>query len=229
MNGASSGSVNIGKLVAVPAIITLVITILRLVGELQHWPAPWVSSAAGGGAAIIGISWLPVVFGPYFAWKLAAAGEGPASSGKAIGMCFVALLVYALGVVGFILGLSKHITALILVGFLVELVAAFIPRIGWRSFGNTLLAYAFAARIPVLIVMFIAMSANGGQGWGTHYDVAGPEFAGVASTFASKFVYLAVLPQMTSWIGFTAIVGGVFGSIVAAIFHPGRRTAAAAA
>jgi len=34
------------------------------------------------------------------------------------------------------------------------------------------LAYAFAARIPVLVVMFIAMSANGGQGWGTHY----PEF-----------------------------------------------------
>ena len=230
MNETSSGpSVSIGRLIAVPAIITLVITILRLVGELQHWPAPWVSAAAGGGGAIIGISWLPILFGPYFAWKLASAGDGPSSSGKAIGMSCAGLLVYVLGAVVFVFGLSKHMTALVLLGFAIDLASAFVPRIGWRSLGNTLLAYAFAARIPVVIVMYIAMSANGGQGWNTHYDVSTPEFAGVVHGLASKFFYLAVLPQMTSWIGWTAIIGGLFGSIVAAIFHPGKHAAPAAA
>ncbi|HXJ96723.1 MAG TPA: hypothetical protein VMT20_28110 [Terriglobia bacterium] len=227
MNGTSGSSVSIGKLIAVPALITLVITILRLVGELQHWPAPWVSSAAGGAGAIIGISWLPFIFGPYFAWKLAATGDGPASAGKAIGMCAVGLVVFVLGGVGFGVGLSKHITPLILLGFLLALASAFFPRLGWRSFGNALLAYAFAARIPVLIVMYIAMSANGGQGWGTHYDAADPSF--VVTSFAQKFVDLAVLPQMSLWIGWTAVIGGLLGSIVVAIFHPGKHTAPAAA
>jgi len=227
MNGTSGSSVSIGKLITVPALITLVITILRLVGELQHWPTPWVSNAAGGGGAIIGISWLPIIFGPYFAWKLAAGGDAPASSGKAIGMSAVGLVVFILGGIGFGVGFTKHITPLILLGFVIALASAFLPRLGWRSFGNALLAYAFAARIPVLIVMYIAMSANGGQGWGTHYDVAGEGF--VVTSFAQKFVDLAVLPQMSLWIGWTATIGGLLGSIVVAIFHPGKHAAAAAA
>ena len=227
MNGTSGSSVSVGKLITVPALITLVITILRLVGELQHWPTPWVSNATGGGGAIIGISWLPFIFGPYFAWKLAAAGDAPASAGKAIGMSAVGLVVFILGGAAFGIGLTKHITPVILLGFVLALASAFFPRLGWRSFGNALLAYAFAARIPVLIVMYIAMSANGGQGWGTHYDVAGEGF--VVTSLAQKFVDLAVLPQMSLWIGWTAVIGGLFGTIVAAVFHPEKHTAAAAA
>lgn len=223
----SQSSVSIGKLITIPAIITLAITILRLVGELQHWPKPWFNAAPGGGAAIVGISWLPIIFGPYFAWKLAAAGEGPSTSGKAIGMSALGLLVFILGVVAFGVGLSKHVTALLLLGFVLELASAFVPRLGWREFGNTLLAYAFAARIPVVVVMFIAMKANGGQGWGTHYDVVTPGFT--VTSFAQKFVELALIPQMTLWIGWTVAVGGLLGSIVLAIFRPGKRVATAAA
>src|SRR5580700_8834160 len=217
MNGTGS-SVSIGKLIAIPAIVTLVITILRLVGELQHWPAPWVNTTAGGAGAVIGISWLPLIFGPYFAWKLAAAGEGPVSSGKAIGMSLLGLVVLVLGGVAFGIGISKHLVALILAGFVLALGSAFVPRLGWRSLGNAMVAYAFAARIPVLIVMYIAMRANGGQGWGTHYDVAGPGF--IVTSFAQKFVDLAVFPQMSLWIGYTAAIGGLLGSILVAIFHP---------
>jgi hypothetical protein len=228
MNGTTSGSsMSIWKLIAIPSVITLVITIVRLVGELQHWPTPWVSNAAGGGAAIIGISWLPFIFGPYFAWKLAVAGDGPASVGKAIGMSAAALAVFIVGLVAFGIGLSKHITPLLLLGFLILLASAFVPRAGWRSFGNVLLAYAFAARIPVVIVMYIAMSANGGQGWGTHYDVADSSF--VVTSFAQKFIDLAVLPQMSAWIGWTAVIGGLLGSIVTAVFHPGKRAVTATA
>src|SRR5215472_6841144 len=132
MNGTTSGpSISIGKLIMIPAVITLVLTILRLIGELQHWPKPWVSTAAGGGGAIIGISWLPIIFGPYFAWKLAAAGDGPASSGKAVGMSALGLAVFILGAAAFGIGLNKHMIPLILLGFVIELVSAFVPRLGW--------------------------------------------------------------------------------------------------
>ncbi len=218
MNGTSS-KVSIGSLILIPALITLAITILRLVGELEGWSRLFFNKAPGGGMAIVGISWLPIIFGPYFAWKLATANEGPSSNGKAIGMCVVGFVVFFLGAASSWIGFTKHITALILLGFVLDLASAFVPRFGWRALGNTLLAYAFAARIPVVVVMFIAMSAHGGQGWGTHYDVA-PGF--VVTSFAQKFIDLAVLPQMSLWIGWTAIIGGLFGSIYTAAFV--RRT-----
>ena len=219
-------SISITSLICIPALITLGITILRLVGELEHWPKPWFSAAAGGGGAIVGISWLPIIFGPYFALKLAGAGDGPSSVGKAAGFAVVGLVVFVLG--GVLAGAAHmHISILTLVAFLVMLVAAFIPGIGWRSLGNTLLAYAFAARIPVLIVMFLAMRGNGGQGWGTHYDALPPTLAQAA--FARKFVYAAILPQMTAWIGWTVVVGSILGVIVVAIARRGKQAAPAAA
>jgi hypothetical protein len=217
---------SIAGLIAIPALITLGITILRLVGELEHWPKPWFSAAAGGGGAIVGISWLPIIFGPYFAWKLAGAGEGPSSAGKAIGFAFLGLAL--LVVSGVIAQRSfAHHRFVALLGMLLMLVSAFIPGIGWRALGNTLLAYAFAARIPVLIVMLVAMLGNGGQGWGTHYDVAPPSFA--ARSFAAKFFDVAVLPQMTLWIGWTVVFGSIIGTIVAALSRRGKAVVASAA
>lgn len=223
MSGTDS-KVSIGSLILVPAIITLAITILRLVGELQNWSPLLFNRSAGGGGAIVGISWLPVIFGPYFASKLAAAGDGPSSLGKMFAAIGAELVVFILGGIVFFTGFTKHMGSVSIVGFVLMLVSAFIPRIGWRSFGNALVAYAFAARIPVLIVMYIAMSANGGQGWGTHYDVTAPGFT--AASFGQKFLDEAVLPQMGMWIGYTAFIGGLLGAIFFAIF--GRKRAAAA-
>jgi hypothetical protein len=225
MNGTNS-RVSVGGLILVPAIITLAITILRLVGELQNWSPLFFSKSAGGGGAIVGISWLPVIFGPYFAWKLAAAGDGPSSLGKMFASVVADLVVFVLGGFAFFFGFIRHMNAVSLAGFVLMLVSAFIPRIGWRSFGNALLAYSFAARVPVVIVMFIAMSANGGQGWGTHYDVTTPGFT--VTSFAQKFVDLSVLPQMGFWVGYTTVIAAVFGSIFFAIFGRKRSVVAAA-
>ena len=105
---------------------------------------------------MVGISWLPIIFGPYFALKLAGAGEGPASMGKAIGFAVGSLLVFVAGafLFGSTLNHPNFLTALALV---LMLGSAFVPGLGWRSLGNTLVAYAFAARIPVLIVMYFAI------------------------------------------------------------------------
>jgi hypothetical protein len=118
-----------------------------------------------------------------------------------------------------------HHKIVALLGLLLMLASAFIPGLGWRSLGNTLLAYAFAARIPVLIVMLVAMLGNGGQGWGTHYDVAPPGFP--SQTLAARFLHLAVFPQMTLWIGWTVVLGAILGATVAAVARRGKQVAPA--
>ena len=212
-------------LIAVPALITLAITILRLVGELQHWPSVLFSRQAGGGGAIVGISWLPIIFGPLFAIKLVGSGKGPASGGKAIGFAFAGLLVL-FGSMAWAQSMFSNISALLLIPFALMLLSAFIPGIGWKALGTTLLAYALAARIPVLIVMFLAMKGNGGAGWGTHYDAIASQL--VHASFATKYIEEALIPQMTLWIGWTVVIGSLFGSVAGAIKGRGKSAAPAA-
>lgn len=64
---------NIKALITIPALITLGITLLRLLGELGNLPSWLASREAGGGSALLGISWLPPILGVYFALKLAGA------------------------------------------------------------------------------------------------------------------------------------------------------------
>jgi hypothetical protein len=207
---------NITQLILVPALITLAVTILRLVGELQQWSPRLFSAEAGGGLALVGISWLPILFGPYFAIKLASASHGPASKGKAIGLALAGVPVMVLG--GFVVfkGLTSGGGPISILGFLIILSAAFVARAGWQALGTILFAYAFAARIPVLIVMYIAMQA----GWTTHYSAIDPHLA--QAPFWRQFLDLAVLPQMFLWVGYTVVVGAVFGTIAGAIARRGK-------
>lgn len=212
MADASSGNhVSISQLILVPAIISLAITILRLVGELQHWPSPLFNNSAGGGGAIVGISWLPFIFGPYFAVKLAKAGNGPSSAGKAIGFAVLGLVV---AIAGGFLGFAPKpvIPGKIFVGLLIMAVGAALQFPGWNSLAKTLLAYGYAARIPVAIVMFFAIRGS----WGTHYDVLPPNYSG-PTDFGGLYFSIALLPQLILWIAFTMLIGGLFGAITAAI------------
>lgn len=215
---------SIARLITIPAVITLAVTLLRLTGELEHWGMPWFGSKPGGQAAIIGISWLPFFFGPYFAIKLAKSGRGWQSAGKAWGYLGLAFLVGVAGGVVITVVQSRGMLAAQIIGFALLLAAAFVPRGGWRALGGTLLAYAFAARIPVLIVMFIAMRGNGGAGWGTHYDRLE---AGLAHLpFAEQFLYDAILPQMTAWIAWTVIIGMLAGLILVLLTGAHKHAAA---
>ena len=207
------------NLIAIPALITLAITILRLVGELEHWPTPWFTNVAGGGGALIGISWLPIIFGPWFAVKLVRAGAGPSSAGKAIGFAVLAVVLLFGGGFWFE-SMIRNLSYLVALPLLLMLASAFIPALAWRSLGTTLLAYALAARIPVLVVMFLAMRGNGGAGWGTHYDAVPPMFAQLS--FAKKYVIMALIPQMTLWIGWTVAIGALFGTVAAAVARRGK-------
>ncbi len=208
----SSGErLSISKLILVPAIISLAITILRLVGELQHWPSPLFNNAAGGGGAIIGISWLPFIFGPYFAVKLAKSGDRPSSAGKAIGFALLGLVVAIAG--GFLGFAPKPVfPGKIFVGLLIMAGGAALQFPGWSGLAKTLLAYGYAARIPVAIVMFFAIRGS----WGTHYDVLPPNYNGPMD-FGGLYFSIALMPQLILWIAFTMLIGGLLGAITAAI------------
>ncbi len=217
MAETTSGSrPSITQLILVPAVITLAITILRLVGELQHWSRVLFNPSAGGGAAVVGIAWLPFIFGPYFALKLASAGEGPKSVGKAIGF---AVLGIAVAVSGGFLGFAPKLQfpGKLLVGLVVIAAAAAIQIPAWPPFAKTLLAYAYAARIPVAIVMFFAIQGN----WGTHYDALPPNYNGPMELLP-KYLFIGVIPQLVFWVAYTVVLGALVGTIVAAVARRGK-------
>jgi hypothetical protein len=76
---------SITKLVLAPALITLGVTLLRVMGELLHWSRRLFNPAPGGGGAVVGIVWLIPFFGVYFALRLARSGEVPEHPGRAMG------------------------------------------------------------------------------------------------------------------------------------------------
>jgi hypothetical protein len=206
---------SVRRLIVAPAVITFAVTLLRLIGELQHWSPKFFSREAGGAGAIIGIVWLVPVFGVYFAIRLNQAGLGPASRGRAIGFAVVALVVEAaLSFVVF--KLSLPITTTIPLINLASFLSLWIAYRGWPALGKVELLYGLAARIPVAILMLIAMAAN----WGTHYEMGPPGLPQMS--LISKWLLIGFLPQLTFWIVFTVIVGSLFGSL-ALLFHKGRQ------
>ena len=217
---SDDASVRPGNLILVPAVISLAVTLLRLVGELQGWSPRLFSKEAGGGGALVGISWLVLVFGAWFGWKLAKAGKGPGAIGRAIGLTILAFaIVPALGFSANALGMSQQSLSTFAVYVVGAIVGLVLGLRAWPALGRTLLAYAFAARVPVVLVMLAAILGN----WGTHYDVAPPDLPAMAPL--SKWLLIGVLPQMTIWIWFTVVVGSLFGILAAAVARRGRATA----
>jgi len=196
--------------------ITLAVTMLRLVGELQHWPTVLFSPQAGGGGSIIGITWLALIFGAYFAVKLARSGEDVPGAGRVIGFALLGLVVtFVGGFLGF--GLKTEFPGKLLIGLVLIAVGGLIPFLGWKQLAKVLLAYGYAARIPVVILMYFALRGS----WGTHYDAVPPEFP-QDLPFWTKYIQLAVVPQMVMWIAFTLIMGSLFGGIAIALARRSR-------
>lgn len=206
----------VARLILWPALITLGVTLLRLTGELRHWSRPYFDPQG----AIVGITWLAPVFGIYFAVRLVRAGRGPESYGKAVGFSLLAAVV-AVG--GFLYGSS--LTRATFHEFLLCLwsasaLGAVLTLPAWRSLFKALVAYAYAARIPVVIIMFLAMRSN----WGTHYDAA-PSSVSFAGLW-SKFLWLSFFAQLVFWVGYTVVSGMLLGSLAAALMrllHGGRQ------
>jgi len=201
-----------GNLILVPSVITLAVTLLRLVGELLGWSPTFFNRSGGGGGAVIGIVWLVPIFGAWFGWKLTGAGDRSASLWRALGVTLLALAL--LPIAGFVagrMGVPQTSLRMLFVFAVASVVAVAIGWRAWPGLGRTLLSYGLAARVPVVVVMLLAMLAN----WGTHYDVVPPGVPAMGPI--PKWFILGVVPQLTVWIAFTVIVGSLFGILAAAI------------
>lgn len=97
----SSSHVSIARLIFLPALLSLAVTILRLIGERQGWSSRWFSTATGGPIPsgmswLVGITWLALPFGVCFALRLTAAGRGPKRTAKAVGYAFTGMVILLL-------------------------------------------------------------------------------------------------------------------------------------
>jgi hypothetical protein len=203
---------NILRLILAPSLITLAVTILRLVGERQGWSPLLFGRVAGGGGALVGISWLPLIFGPYFGAKLSKAGQGPAKAGRAFGFAALGLVLFVIAAnVGFG-GEFFNSPGRMAAGYALIAVATGATAVGWPPLGKTLLAYGYAARIPVAVIMYFALAGQ----WGTHYDAL-PAGYNSPTTLLGKYLLLGLLPQLIFWIGYTVIVGSLLGILAAAV------------
>jgi hypothetical protein len=206
-----------GRLILIPAMITLAVTLLRLAGELLEWSPVLFNRSAGGGGAIVGIVWLVPIFGIYFALRLARDGEGPGRLLRALGLVFLALLlVPAFGSAAGAAGVDPNSRTMLLLLVAASVGAVLLAFTAWGGLARVLVVYGLAARIPVAIVMLIAILAN----WGTHYDVPPPGFPEMGPL--AKWFWIGLIPQMTFWIAFTVVVGMLLGLIAVAIVHRGR-------
>jgi len=205
-----SPAVPVRQWILVPAIVSLVITLVRLAGELMHWNPTFFSRAGGGAGAVVGIVWLVPILGIYFAIKLRDVGDRPAGLLRGFGFVVLAGLVpLATGFLGSALGLRAiQILGLVCVALFVSIL---VVKPAWPSLARLLWFYGLAARIPVILVMLVAIFGD----WGTHYDVTTPELASLPPLI--KWLLIAVLPQITLWMGFTVVCGMVFGLLTMAV------------
>ena len=194
------------RLILVPALLSLGITLLRLGGELLRWDPRLFNRAAGGPGALVGIVWLVPILGVYFAVKLNRAGQGPASKGKAIGAAIAGVATFVLlNLASARLG-SPPLTRIVLIN-VASAIGAAVAAAGWPALGLTELAYGLAARIPVAIVMLLAMAGD----WGTHYELGPPGFPEMG--LLHKWLAIGLMPQLVFWIGFTVLLGSLCGSL----------------
>jgi hypothetical protein len=209
------------SLVLVPAVVTLVVSVVRLVGELRGW-SPTLFNSAGpspdGGQGLFGITLLVPFIGFWFGWRLRRDTGGPGNLGRAALVYLLSAAVFAGGFLlvtqlGWLVLPSKeapgvpqgipYMAGCLGLALLVMFVAW--PRLSW-----TLLVYALLARLPVVAITFIAV----GKGWGSHYEKLPPDF--VLPPDVDKALFLS-MPQVTFWPVFTVLVGGLCGCLAAAL------------
>jgi hypothetical protein len=200
------------KMIRVPAVVTLAVTLLRLAGELNNWSPVLFNRSAGGGGAIVGIVWLAFIFAIYFAVKLQNHGEAPENRGRMVWLAVAALVVNLGG--GFLIFASGDFSMSwrLAAGVILVAVSLWIMRLAWPAFWNVMMAYAIAARVPVIVVMYFAVLRN----WGTHYDVVPPEVPAFSSA-TTKFLAVGLFPQVIAWIPFTVVFAALPGVITVAL------------
>jgi hypothetical protein len=216
-------AVSMTKPILIAALISLGITLLRLYGELHDWSSFYFSKEPGGGGSPLGVDWLIPILGIWFGIRLKRGGQGPENPRRAI-LVTLAALVVLVSCFAYTNPKAPTPSPVVKVAIITaaSLIAGAVVFSMWKRLGGALVVYAYLAHIPILVVMYVAMQHH----WGTHYEKGLPGLPEM--DFNTRFLVIAALPQMVTWIGMTAFLGGFLGQI-AALLAPARAPIAAAA
>jgi hypothetical protein len=216
---SAGGPPSVSKLILGPALITLAVTLLHLAGELSHWSKTWFDPAPGGpGPLKFVMIVLAPSFGVHFALRLARTGYGPERAGRAFGYALLGVGMFLLGFYVSFLA-EAQFTGKLGLGYLMMAGGAALQFPAWWRFSKTQLAYAYAARIPIAVIMLLALRGR----WGTHFDNVQARYAQMS--FWPAYLYFALLPQLVLWVCYTVVSGSLLGTIAGAFVDPGPRRA----
>jgi hypothetical protein len=205
------------RMAALPALISLAVTLLRLAGELRGWSEAWFDRATSGlvptGAVswLVGITWLALPFGAWFAWRLLRSGAARPPAPR--GLFFAALALVALyGGTRLVPLLRPGFPGFLILVWSVGVLAAILSWQVWPALGRVLLAYGLLSRAVVALVMLLAMNGR----WGTHYDYADMPRV-LEMPFWIAYLTFAFIPQLVFWVAYTLVLGVLAGTVVAAL------------
>jgi hypothetical protein len=215
---SASTRLSLSQLVRIPVLISIGVTVLRAVGELNHWSEKWFSTATGGFVPegmswLFGITWLAFPFGVYFGWKFVRSGQGPISLTSALSMVVLGVAIMLSGR-WIIQQIPLGFPAILLPIWGLMATAGALQYFGWPDLFRALLLYGLGSRAATVLVYFVAMLNN----WGTHYDYTGMP-AQFQMSFLPRFLWLAFFPQLIFRVAFTVALGSVGGAITAAVLR----------
>jgi hypothetical protein len=207
----SRATPSLGALILWPSILTLVVSVMRVIVESQ---TDLIGSAPGGGGAVLGITWLVFVFGAWFGVRLARGGSAPRLRPAWIwALCaFVAIA----GAVAWTFAdidrgdrsdaAFEQLRAQVLLLAAVACGASVLSFVVWPRLALACLLYAIPARLTVVGLTAIAKASA----WDTHYTKLGPA---AIERGLEETVTAAAVAQLGFWVPFTVVGGVLAGSL----------------
>src|SRR5260370_11256041 len=161
------------RLIAVPALISIGVTALRLVGELLHWAKPLVNSDVCG-KAILGVVWLVPILG---STSRSSSFMPTMRRNVSPGPWFWPFRHWPSSLPETFVMESQGMryAPRLSMNFIVTLTGLVLSAMAWPTLFKALLAYGYLSRIPIAIVQYLAMRGR----WGTHYDSLDPGFPSI--------------------------------------------------
>lgn len=206
---ADAKPVRLLPLVLIAGLVTLLVTGVRLWGELAGWDAQWFNREAGSPLNPFGIVWLVPCFGMLFGRRAAQMGSRP----PFVAAFFVPMFGFAACMAAGML-IYKEVPADKLLTtvhwyYAGSATVALLALFAWPRLFVATLGYGVLARLPVLLVQYLDVQ----NGWQTHYGKVHEKFASLNATGRLELLSLA---QVAAWIPFTILLGTGFAALGAA-------------
>lgn len=189
-------------------LLTAIVTIVRLIGELSGWDAAWFRSDAGSPGAPFGIIWLVPVFGLLFGRRLAQAGAAP----RFVAGFFVpmfGLSAVLLAIVWLDSRAAPDFAAMVPYLLIGASACTLLALFVWPRAFVVLLGYGLIARLPVVAVQYLDIQ----NGWQTHYGKVHQKLVGLP---ADERILALTMVQFGLWLPITILLGCGFAAIGAA-------------